>query len=201
MLTWATQTYGFLTEYISTPKAYTDDVNHKYPIGPLQLRKFSDPKNNDYGKTDYYNDPNALKIISQTEWNADRPLYDIKNPKQQVGLERMDYLIRAQRTRNWVRYAMRVNTQLVTLSLSLRLTLTLSRRMIPHVFGWFTMTSVWFIFIVQLENAKRDIDEISDRNIPDWVNALARCMPAIPPLCGTLTSLRCSLCRRSTAPF
>jgi len=73
--------------------------------------------------------------------------------------------------------------------------------MVPHIFGWFTMTSVWFIFIVQLENAKRDIDEISDRNIPDWVNALARCMPAIPPLCGTLTSLRCSLCRRSTAPF
>ena len=34
------------------------------------------------------------------------------------------------------------------------------------------MTSVWFILIVQLENAKRDIDEISDRNIPDWVNAL-----------------------------
>ena len=44
--------------------------------------------------------------------------------------------------------------------------------MVPHVFGWFTMTSVWFILIVQLENAKRDIDEISDRNIPDWVNAL-----------------------------
>jgi len=76
----------------------------------LQLRKFSDPKNNDYGKTDYYNDPNALKIISQTEWDADRPLYDVKNPKQQMGLERMDYLIRAQRTRNWVKYAMHVNT-------------------------------------------------------------------------------------------
>ena len=44
--------------------------------------------------------------------------------------------------------------------------------MVPHIFGWFTMTSVWFILIVQLENAKRDIDEVSDVNIPDWVNAL-----------------------------
>lgn len=46
--------------------------------------------------------------------------------------------------------------------------------MIPHIFGWFTMSSVWFILIVQLENSKRDIDQISDRNIPDWVNALVR---------------------------
>ena len=148
MLTWATQTYGFLTEYISTPKAYADEENHKYPVGPYQLKKFSDPSNNDYGKTDYYRDPNALKLISQTEWTSDRPLYDIKDPQQPIALERIDYLVRAQRTRNWI------------------------RRMVPHVFGWFTMTSVWFILIVQLENAKRDIDEISDRNIPDWVNAL-----------------------------
>ena len=148
MLTWATQTYGFLTEYISTPKAFMDEENHKYPVGPLQLKKFSDPSNNEYGKTDYYKDPNALKLISQTEWTSDRPLYDIKNPQQPVGIERIDYLVRAQRTRNWI------------------------RRMVPHVFGWFTMTSVWFILVVQLENAKRDIDEISDRNIPSWVNAL-----------------------------
>jgi|SaaInlV_125m_DNA_1040241.scaffolds.fasta_scaffold30048_3 hypothetical protein len=31
------------------------------------------------------------------------------------------------------------------------------------------MTSVWFILFTQLENARRDIDEISDRNIPEWV--------------------------------
>ena len=43
--------------------------------------------------------------------------------------------------------------------------------MVPHVFGWFTMTSVWFILCAQLENAKRDIDEVSDNNIPEWVEA------------------------------
>ena len=46
------------------------------------------------------------------------------------------------------------------------------RRMVPHVFGWFTMTSVWFILCVQLENAKRDIAEVSDRRMPEWVDAV-----------------------------
>ena len=46
--------------------------------------------------------------------------------------------------------------------------------MLPHFFGWFTMTSVWVILVAQLENAKRDVGEISDQNIPDWVNALVR---------------------------
>tara|TARA_B100001079_G_scaffold230834_1_gene210199 strand:- start:945 stop:1301 length:357 start_codon:yes stop_codon:yes gene_type:complete len=44
--------------------------------------------------------------------------------------------------------------------------------MLPHIFGWFTMISVWAILIAQLEYAKHDIDKISDQNIPAWVNAL-----------------------------
>ena len=55
--------------------------------------------------------------------------------------------VRSQRTANWL------------------------RRMVPHVFGWFTMTSVWFILFTQLEHARRDIHEVSDRNIPEWVFA------------------------------
>jgi len=73
MLTWATQTYGFLTEYISTPKAYVDKNNYKYPVGPFQLKKFAEGAA-DYGVTDYYHDPAALKLISQTEWEAVRHL-------------------------------------------------------------------------------------------------------------------------------
>lgn len=73
MLTWATQTYGFLTEYISTPKAYTDQQNYKYPVGPYQLQKFAEGAA-DYGVTDYYRDPAALKLIDQTEWEAVRTL-------------------------------------------------------------------------------------------------------------------------------
>ena len=62
-----------MRRYISTPKAYADEENHKYPVGPYQLKRFADPANTDYGKTDYYRDPNALKLISQTEWTV-RPL-------------------------------------------------------------------------------------------------------------------------------
>ena len=148
MLTWCCQAFGFLVEYISMPKAYADTVNHKYPVGPLQMKKFANPSNNDYGKTDYYNDPHALKLISQTEWDLDRPLYDVANENQPVAVQRVGFFVRAQRTRNYI------------------------RRMVPHILGWFPMTSVWFILINQLETAKRDVSEVSDREIPSWVNAL-----------------------------
>ena len=44
--------------------------------------------------------------------------------------------------------------------------------MVPHILGWFPMSAVWYILINQLEQAKRDVSEVSDRNIPSWVNAL-----------------------------
>ena len=127
MLTFATQTYGFLTELYSRPKACMDDENHE---------------------TGYHHDTKALALLSQTEWASGRVLYNSKDPTQPVGVERVDYWKRYPRTRSYV------------------------RRMLPHIFGWFTMISVWVILIAQLENAKRDVDEISDQNIPDWVNAL-----------------------------
>ena len=108
----------------------------------------ADPLNNDYGKTDYYNDPTALKLISQTDWDADRPLYDVLNDDVPIAPQRAGWFVRAQRTRNYI------------------------RRMVPHIFGWFPMTSVWFWLFTQLENAKRDVAEVSDREIPVWVNAV-----------------------------
>ena len=60
-----------MRRYISTPKAYVDKDNYKYPVGPYQLRKFAEGAA-DYGLTDYYRDPNALKLIDQTEWEAVR---------------------------------------------------------------------------------------------------------------------------------
>ena len=197
MLTWATQTYGFLTEcahpfrsppsprrahaapsssrrYISTPKAYVDKQNYKYPVGPYQLKKFAEGAT-DYGVTNYYEDPNALKLIDQTEWYSVRapssaPIFDCAQtdrqrpcpgrtghvrhqggarggPRGAVSTWQGYSHVRSQRTANWL------------------------RRMVPHVFGWFTMTSVWFILFTQLEHARRDIAEVSDRNIPEWVFA------------------------------
>ena len=63
----------FPRRYISTPKAYTDEHNYKYPVGPYQLQKFAEGAA-DYGVTDYYRDPAALKLIDQTEWEAVRTL-------------------------------------------------------------------------------------------------------------------------------
>ena len=40
-------------------------------MGPYQLQKFAEGAA-DYGLTDYYRDPNALKLIDQTEWEAVR---------------------------------------------------------------------------------------------------------------------------------
>ena len=119
MLTWATQTYGFLTEYFARPKAYVDEESP---------------------------DRSALALLSQTEWSSGRTLFDAKNPQQPVDVEPV-----ARATGAWGAWA---------------------RRLVPHVFGGFTMTTVWVILAVQLEHAKRDIDKISDRNIPEWVNAL-----------------------------
>lgn len=98
------------SRYISTPKAFVDEKNHQYPIGPLQFQKFREGRA-DYGVTDYYRDPRALKIISQDQWTKDRPLYDIMNPDQPVAEERRDYFVGAQRTLNYI------------------------RRLVPHVFG------------------------------------------------------------------
>lgn len=63
-----------MRRYISTPKAYVDKQNYKYPVGPYQLKKFAEGAN-DYGVTNYYEDPNALKLIDQTEWYSVRARY------------------------------------------------------------------------------------------------------------------------------
>ena len=113
------------SRYISTPKAFVDEKNHFYPIGPLQFQKFREGQD-DYGRTDYYRDPRALKLLSQDQWTKDRPLYDIQNPDQPVAKERQDFFVGAQRTLNYI------------------------RRMVPHIFGWFAMSSAWVIMIVRL---------------------------------------------------
>ena len=143
------------SRYISTPKAFVDETNHFYPIGPLQFEKFRNGEDN-YGRTDYYRDPRALKIISQDQWSKDRPLYDIQAPDQPVAKERQDFFVGAQRTLNYV------------------------RRMVPHVFGWFAMSSAWIIIIAHLEWAKHDIAQITDRKIPDWVNAVVSSLDVQP---------------------
>ena len=47
------------------------------------------------------------------------------NPDQPVAEERRDFFVGAQRTLNYI------------------------RRLVPHVFGWFAMSSAWIIIIVR----------------------------------------------------
>tara|TARA_B100000787_G_scaffold112863_1_gene84047 strand:+ start:1177 stop:1581 length:405 start_codon:yes stop_codon:yes gene_type:complete len=85
----------------------------------------------------YRNDPGALKLISQDQWTLDvrldRPLYDIKATNTIVGAE-SHYFVQAQRRQNFAR--------------------RMIPRMIPHIFGWFTMSAAWIIIIVRPCNSQ-----------------------------------------------
>ena len=95
----------------------------------------------------YRNDPQALPLISQDQWTLDRPLYDIQATNTIVGAE-SDNFVQAQRRQNFV------------------------RRMIPHIFGWFTMMAAWIIIISHLEWARHDLAKISDVTIPPWIDGV-----------------------------
>ena len=73
MLHWCTMMFGFLVEYISTPKAFPDLNEYKNPVGDQQFHEWRkrDEKNQRFA-TDYRRDPRALKLISQSEWEARR---------------------------------------------------------------------------------------------------------------------------------
>lgn len=108
-------------------------------------------------------------------------MYDIKEAPEVVARGAVSTWkgyshVRAQRTANWLRCARTVQPashSLAALPMQQKKTPhRTNRRMVPHVFGWFTMTSVWFILFTQLEHARRDIHEVSDRNIPEWVYSM-----------------------------
>jgi len=61
--------------------------------------------------------------------------------------------------------------------------------MFPHAIGWFPMVAAWVIITAHLEQTKRDIALITDRKMPDWVDAVVRLhAPAPVPFCLTLCS-------------
>ena len=145
MLHWCTMAFGFLVEYIAVPKYLVDTTPHYRPVGAYEFglweRGLPPPTPIDR----YRNDPKALKLISQDQWQLDRPLYDIQSTNTIVGAE-SDYFVQAQRRQNFF------------------------RRMIPHIFGWFSCSAAWVIIIVHLEWARHDLRKVTDRTIPEWVD-------------------------------
>ena len=169
MLHWATMAFGFLVEsaslhikhqlrrhiytlrnpplrrYISTPKALVDTTVHYRPVGAYEFALWRAGKEMPPPIQRYRNDPTSLKLISQDQWTLDRPLYDIQSTNTVVGAE-SDFFVQAQRRQNFV------------------------RRIIPHIFGWFTMMAAWGIIVTHLEWARHDLAKISDISIPSWVD-------------------------------
>jgi len=141
--------HGFLCEYVSVPKALKDEFEHPHPKSAVEFARWRELGGYRPQAADYKEDDAALKLISQSEWERDRPLYDYKNPQLAAkDGERRDFFVRAQRTWNYV------------------------RRMVPHVLGWFPITTAWVIIVNHLYHAIYDVKLISDRNIPGWVEAL-----------------------------
>jgi len=96
------QAFGFLVEYISTPKALVDTTVHYRPVGPYEFSLWREGIELPSPIERYRNDPTALKIISQDQWTLDRPLYDIQATNTVVGAE-SDYFVQAQRRQNYFR--------------------------------------------------------------------------------------------------
>ena len=170
MLHWCTMAFGFLVEYIAVPKYMLDTTAHWRPVGAYEMDLWERHKRPPTAVERYRNDPRALKLISQDQWNMDRPLYDVQKTDTLLATE-SDLYVRQQREQNYL------------------------RRMVPHVFGWFPCTAAWVIIIVRtstqtychtnpptlfrldiartqvhLEWAKHDLSLVSDRQIPEWVN-------------------------------
>lgn len=141
------QAFGFLTEYIATPKALVDTTVHYRPVGAYEFAIWREGLPPPDPIERYRNDPQALPLISQDQWTLDRPLYDIQATNTIVGAE-SDNFVQAQRRQNFI------------------------RRMIPHIFGWFTMMAAWIIIITHLEWARHDLAKISDVTIPPWIDGV-----------------------------
>lgn len=95
------QAFGFLVEYNSRPKYLACNPP----------------------------DPNARVLISQEEWQRDRPVHNTNAPNEIVGAESA-YFAECQRVGNY------------------------KRRMIPHALGWFPISAAWTIIIVRIATQK-----------------------------------------------
>ena len=167
------------------PRAGVDKNIYKYPVGAYQwslwkagTREF---------QVNYREDPRALKLLSQAQWEGERPLWDVRT-YQPVG------------TTEAIRSARYV---------SMQRTLNYLRRMVPHVLGYFPFITVWVCLIAQYYNAVHDLEQITDRTIPEWVSGalfgtaiiftsfafVQAIFQALPP------GFYCKLCNSNISPF
>ena len=80
--------FGFLTEYVSTPKISKDEKKYEFTIRDRKINT----------APDYDNDSHALKIINGDEWSNDR-----RNPTALAQNQRKPRFITSQRNLNYLR--------------------------------------------------------------------------------------------------
>jgi len=132
---WTTMILGWMTELYSRPVIVVDQTNYKTPVGRLGFIE----------KTDYVRSPNALHLLSQSQWEGERPLRDAEG--KPVPSSNYDYL-HAHRVSNYV------------------------RRMLPHIVGMFPFTAVMGVIVYHLEYAKWRLREETELTMPWFVDAI-----------------------------
>ena len=90
--------WSFCNELWSRPRFYEDKTDYKWECGPPLLIEGKKYVPN-VGPPNYEWDPQALKRISESSWEGDRPLWD-ENGKY---YRNRDELVEAQRFENWQR--------------------------------------------------------------------------------------------------
>lgn len=98
VLTFCWSFWSFCNELWSRPRFYVDETDYKWELGPPLLIEGNKYVPN-IGKPNYEWDPRALKRISESSWEGDRPLWD-ENGKY---YRNRDELVEAQRFENWQR--------------------------------------------------------------------------------------------------
>lgn len=103
-----------------------------------------------FGVPDYDNDPMAIRIISEEQWEGDRPLFDYNDPNVPY-YDGADVYVFAQRFSNYV------------------------RRMLPWSVGLLPGTVPWAIIGIQWHlrqhDLRRDVADVS-KNFSEWLTLL-----------------------------
>ena len=92
---------------------------------------------------------NGRRLISQEEWQTERPLYDARNTNTVVATEPISG--RRGGVWTWKQHYI--------------------RRMLPHAIGWFPMSAAWILITAHLEFARHDLKQITGKSIPTFILA------------------------------
>ena len=113
------------------------------------------------------------------EFAGDQPYADIQQWNEDAEKfndpslpELTDKHVSAQRCNNYIRCDNAHSAPVFPFNALIPCAYCAGRRMFPHVIGWFPMVAAWVIICNHLEETKRDLALITDRKIPDWVDAL-----------------------------